>query len=300
MKTGIFLKGWVLGVLLSGWGMKAQGEVAGGTGPSEVKVAAVQIIPGASGRAPVEDVVHYIERAAGDGVQLLVLPEYHLGRIGVPGPETARVSAAAREAKMHVVVGSIEVLPDGRYYNTALLFDARGEIAGAYRKTHAAVGEPPYFWPARGDELEANMELGQGLPVFETELGGIGLFTCYDGYFPEVPNVLSLQGAEILIWINGRAGEVEDFMVRTMTYLTYTAVVATNTAHGHGTMVGTFPATVLARSDRPEVDYITATIDMGHLRRFRLNSRVFHQRRPELYRKLGEEHEPWRPYVAAP
>ncbi len=286
----------VAGLICSG----ARGAAEPAAARETLKVAAVQVIAGASGRTPVDDVVHYIGRAAADGARLLVLPEYHLGRIAVPGPETRRVGEAARAAGMHVVVGSIEVLPDGRYFNTALLFDSRGEILGAYRKTHAAVGEPPYFWPARGDELEANMELGTSLPVFATEFGKVGLFTCYDGYFPEVPNVLSLQGAEILIWINGRAGEVEDFMVRTMTYQTYTAVVATNTAHGHGTIVARFPATVLARAEKPETDYITATIDLTDLRRFRKNSRVFHQRRPELYRALGEAHRPWEAYSARP
>ena len=54
--------------------------------PDKVKVAAVQIggydkwLKIKEGCDPVESVVEYIERAAADGVQLVVFPEYHLGR----------------------------------------------------------------------------------------------------------------------------------------------------------------------------------------------------------------------------
>jgi len=62
--------------------------------PDKVKVAAVQL-PGydkwlkiKDGCHPVELVIKYIERAAADGAQLVVFPEYHLGRISVPGTQT--------------------------------------------------------------------------------------------------------------------------------------------------------------------------------------------------------------------
>jgi hypothetical protein len=54
--------------------------------------------------------------------------------------------------------------------------------------------------------------------------------------------------------------------------------------------------TILAVAPTPETDYITATIDLESLREFRLNSRVFHQRRPELYAPLARTWEPWRAY----
>jgi predicted amidohydrolase len=47
------------------------------------------------GFGPGESVVRYIEKAAADGAQLVVFPEYLLGRIPVPGPQTERISKAA-------------------------------------------------------------------------------------------------------------------------------------------------------------------------------------------------------------
>jgi len=259
-----------------------------------VKIAAVQIKP-REGHSPAEDAAVYIRRAAEDGADLIVFPEYHLGFTPVPGPSTEVISKAAAEAGIYVVIGALEGNPN-EFFNSALLFDRSGAIAGRYHKTHAAVGEPPFFWPATGNELESKMTEGDTFPVFQTDFGTIGIFTCYDGYFPEVPNILSLQGAEILIWINGRAGTIEDFIVRTITYQTYTALVATNTSHGYGTTIATFPATILAHAPTPEHDYITAEVDLKHLRLYRQNSRVFHQRRPEIYGPLTQPHRPWEAY----
>ena len=62
--------------------------------PTQVKVAAVQVLGYDKtdvprlGLDPTEAVVRYVAKAAGDGVQLVVYPEYLLGRITVPGPET--------------------------------------------------------------------------------------------------------------------------------------------------------------------------------------------------------------------
>ena len=69
--------------------------------PRQVKVAAVQISGYDKGDVPrpsfdpTEAVVRYIERAAKDGVQLIVFPEYYLGRISVPARRRDRISKAA-------------------------------------------------------------------------------------------------------------------------------------------------------------------------------------------------------------
>ena len=83
--------------------------------PAQVKVAAVQMLgydktdvprPGFD---PSEAVVRYVERAAKDGAQLVVFPEYLLGRISVPGPQTERISTAAAAGRIYVIVGCWEV-----------------------------------------------------------------------------------------------------------------------------------------------------------------------------------------------
>jgi len=274
--------------------------------PDAVKVAAVQIlgydksdVPRA-GYEPSEAYVPYIDRAARDGAQLVVFPEYVLGRIAVPGPATERISKAAAEGRIYVIVGCWEVFGDGSFGNAALLFDRAGKIAGKYYKTHAAVdkfeGDPPWSRPPSGKDTdwfvrndpEWIMKKGDDLPVFELDFGTVGILTCYDGWFPESFRVLSLKGAEILVWINGRGGSVEDFIVRTAMFQSHVAMITTNQAYGSGTMIGDWPTRILAHCPEKKEEYITATINLRGLRRARKYSRNFQQRRPELYGAIVE------------
>lgn len=277
-----------------------------GQKPDTVKVAAVQVngydkmdVPRA-GYDPTEALVPHINRAARDEAQLVVFPEYVLGRIPVPGPTTAKISEAAAANHIYVIVGCWEVYDDGSFANAALLFDRDGKIAGKYYKTHAAVdqweGDPPWSRPPSGkdkdwfirNDPEWIMKRGDDLPVFDLDFGKVGILTCYDGWFPESFRVLSLKGAEILIWINGRGGSVEDFIVKSAIFRNHVAVICTNQAYGAGTMIGDWPARILAHCPEKGENHITATINLRSVRRARQFSRNFQQRRPELYGDIVE------------
>jgi predicted amidohydrolase len=269
-----------------------------------VKVAAVQI-PGydktevpRAGYDPALLVVRYVKKAASDNAQLVVFPEYVLGRISVPGPSTQKISRAAAANRIYVIVGCWELYEDGSFANTALLFDRAGKIAGKYHKTHAAVdhyeGDPPWSRPPQGRDVdwfirndpEWIMKRGEDLPVFELDFGRIGILTCYDGWFPETFRVLSLKGAEIVVWINGRRGQVEDFIVKSAVFRNHVALICTNQAYGSGTMIADWPNRILADCPHPKEGYITATIHLRAVRRARESSRNFRQRRPELYGQI--------------
>src|SRR5690606_823047 len=96
----------------------------------------------------------------------------------------------------------------------------------------------------------------------------------------------SLRGAEMLVWINGRKGTVEDFLVKAAMFQGEVAMVATNQAYGSGTMIGQWPAEILAACTEPGEGYTTATIDLGRVRNARQNSRNLRQRRPEAYEEI--------------
>ena len=274
--------------------------------PSRVKVAAVQISGYDKTDVPRPDfnparaVVSYVDKAGGDGAQLVVFPEYLLGRIAVPGPATEAISAAARKNGIYVIVGCWEVFGDGTFANVALLFDRKGKIAGRYHKTHAAVdgyeGDPPWSKPPAGrdtdwfirNDPEWIMQKGQDLPVFDLDFGRIGILTCYDGWFPESFRVLSLEGAEVIVWINGRRGTVEDFIVKSVTFQSHVAVICTNQAYGSGTMIAQWPANILAHCPEKKEDYVTATLNLQSIRQVRSHSRNFQQRRPDLYEAIVE------------
>ncbi|HSJ71953.1 MAG TPA: nitrilase-related carbon-nitrogen hydrolase [Acidimicrobiia bacterium] len=107
------------------------------------------------------------------------------------GPTTTRMQALARETGMVLVVPIFEKEDDGVFYNTAAVIDADGTYLGKYRKQHIphvkGFWEKFYFRPGNG-----------GYPVFDTAVGRIGVYICYDRHFPEGWRALGLNGAKIV------------------------------------------------------------------------------------------------------
>jgi len=286
------------------WSAFGSAESPPETRSTQIKVAAVQISGYDKGDLPrpnydpVKLIAPYIDKAAQDGAQLVVFPEYVLGHIAVPGSETQRICEAAKRNQIYVIIGCWEVAQDGTYANTALIFDRDGKIFGKYHKTHAAVdtfeGKPAYSMPPTNhsrewfleNDPEWKMEKGKSLPVFEFDFGTVGIMTCYDGWFPEPPRILSLQGAELIVWINGRRGKVEDYIVKTIMFQSHVAMIATNQAYGSGTMIADQGNQIIAQAPDQSEAYISAKIDLRRVRQRRDNSRNFQQRRPDLYQPL--------------
>lgn len=113
----------------------------------------------------------------------------------IPGPTSQALSAKAKEHGV-VLVGSIyERAEDNSLYNTAIVFDTDGKILGTYRKIHIPddldnhYSEKYYF--KSGD---------QGLPVFCTKFGTIGVLICWDQWYPEPARVLASRGAQIIFY----------------------------------------------------------------------------------------------------
>jgi N-carbamoylputrescine amidase len=111
----------------------------------------------------------------------------------VPGPSTERLSRAAREAGVAVVVPIFERRAPGLYHNSAVILDADGRQAGLYRKMHIpddpAFYEKFYFAP--GD---------LGFQAFDVRAGRIGTLICWDQWFPEGARLTALRGAQVLFY----------------------------------------------------------------------------------------------------
>ena len=92
---------------------------------------------------------------------------------------------------MVLVVPVFEIESAGNYYNTAAVIDADGTVLGKYRKHHIpqvkGFWEKYYFKPGN-----------LGWPVFETAVGTVGVYICYDRHFPEGWRALGLAGAQIV------------------------------------------------------------------------------------------------------
>lgn len=274
------------------------------TKAEQVKVAAVQLTGYDKTVSPgleldvVGKVIPYIKRAAKDSSQLVVFPEYCLGRISVPGKETEALSKAAANNGIYVIIGSWEVFEDGSFSNAILLFSREGEIIGKYYKTHAAVdqyeGDPAFSKPPSGkdeqwfleNDPEWIMKKGMEFPVFELDFATIGILTCYDGWFPEPFRILSLKGAEILVWANSRFGSVEDHIVKTALWHNTVSMICTNQAYGRGTKIADWPDQIKASCTLTGEQYITATLDLKRLRDARRINRNAQQRRPDIYQEI--------------
>jgi apolipoprotein N-acyltransferase len=106
-------------------------------------------------------------------------------------PETelfTKLADLARETQAYLIVGAKEKIPgsdENKFYNTALLLSPKGEKIGSYYKNN-----PVQFFD--------DGTPGNSFPVFDTELGKIGIAICYDMDFPYVFRNLVNNGAEIL------------------------------------------------------------------------------------------------------
>ena len=141
------------------------------------------------------------------GAQLIVLQELHNSLYfcqvedvdnfnlaePIPGPSTDFFGELARQYHVVIVTSLFEKRAPGLYHNTAVVIEADGSIAGKYRKMHIpddpAYYEKFYFTP--GD---------MGFRPIDTSVGRLGVLVCWDQWYPEAARLMTLQGAQLLIY----------------------------------------------------------------------------------------------------
>lgn len=172
-----------------------------------VKIAAIQMQCSTNLQTNLEKAEKMVRQAAGDGAQIILLPElfereyfcqqrrydfYHLAK---PVEENDAVQMGMRLAKELNVVLPISFYEQdiNTLYNSIACIDADGTLLGVYRKTHIPddhyYQEKFYFTP--GDT---------GFKVWDTRYGKIGIGICWDQWFPETARGMAVQGAEILFY----------------------------------------------------------------------------------------------------
>ena len=158
-----------------------------------------------------------IRLCAAKGAELIVLQELHNGLYfcqtedttvfeqaeTIPGPSTESFGKLAKELDVVLVLSLFEKRSAGLYHNTAVVMEKDGTIAGKYRKMHIpddpAYYEKFYFTP--GD---------LGFEVINTSVGKLGVMVCWDQWFPEAARLMSMAGAEILIYPTAIGWETND------------------------------------------------------------------------------------------
>jgi nitrilase len=111
--------------------------------------------------------------------------------VEVPGPDSDRIGAAARESGVWVVVGVTEIDPGrpGTLYNTLLGYGPDGALALHHRKLVPTNHERLVWGP--GD--------GAGLRAIETPIGRLGGLICWENYMPLARFALYESGMEIYV-----------------------------------------------------------------------------------------------------
>ena len=176
-----------------------------------LRVAAVQLSPVLFDRdGSTEKVVEAVLRCGREGIRLAVFPETLIPNypyfawvqppaviaglhgklydqaVDVPGPVTEAVGEAAKKAGAVVVLG-VNEREGGSLYNTQLVFDSDGSLAGKRRKIMPTFHERMIWgW---GD--------GSGLRVFKTAVGRIGALICWEHYMPLARYAVMAEGEEI-------------------------------------------------------------------------------------------------------
>ena len=183
-----------------------------------MKIALVQQMAGPDKKENMERGLAALERAAGQGAQLVCYAELAFERFWpqkpagadyaelaepVPGPTTDAFVAKAKALGVVVVLNLFERDGD-RCYDCSPVIDADGTLLGRTRMVHitdyACFHEQGYYAP--GDT---------GAPVYDTAAGRVAVAICYDRHYPEYMRALALAGADlVLVPQAGAVGEWPD------------------------------------------------------------------------------------------
>ena len=260
--------------------------------------------------ANIARVARFIRAAAKDGANVILPPELFQGPYFCKTEDT-KYFGTAYPYKEHPVVTELAplakelgvVLPlsiferDGQeYYNSLVMVDADGSLAGVYRKSHIPDGpgyeEKFYFRP--GDT---------GFKVWNTKHGRIGVGICWDQWFPEAARAMMLKAAEVLLYPTAIGSEPENPSLdtkarwrRAMIGHAVSNVVPVAAANRIGDEEGqifygsSFIADeggeLLVDMSRTEEGFEAATVDLDAVAEQRAGWGFFRDRRPDLYGAL--------------
>jgi N-carbamoylputrescine amidase len=282
--------------------------------PRTVRGALIQATLCEPATSPVEKIkeamidkhVAMLEQAAGQGAQVACLQELFYGPYfcaeqqtkwydlveRIPdGPTTKLMCELAKKLTMVLVVPIYEEEISGVYYNTASVIDADGTYLGKFRKMHIPQVNPG-FWEKfyfRPGNL--------GYPVFDTAVGKVGVYICYDRHFPEGARCLGLNGAEIVFNPSATVAGLSE-------YLWKLEQPAHAVANGYWVgainrpgweepwRIGEFygqsyfgnpRGQLVATACRDNDDIVVADLDLDMIREVRNTWQFYRDRRPETY-----------------
>jgi N-carbamoylputrescine amidase len=257
-------------------------------------------------KANVEHQMKFVIDAARQGVQVLCFQEifttpyfcaeqqtrwYEAVERVPDGPTVQLMREVAKQHGMVLIVPIYEEEQTGIYYNTAAVIDADGKYLGKYRKTHIP-HVAPGFWEKfyfRPGNL--------GYPTFDTAVGRIGVYICYDRHFPEGARCLGLNGAEIIFNPSATVAGLSEYLwkleqpahaVANGYFVGAINRVGTEAPWNIGEFYGQSyfcdpRGQIVAEASRDKDELIVADLDIDKIREVRNTWQFFRDRRPDLY-----------------
>lgn len=257
-------------------------------------------------QAMIDKHVDLIAQAADKGAQFVCLQElfygpyfcaeqdakwYQLTEKIPDGPTVKLMQELAKKHEMVMVVPMYEEDLPGIYYNSAAVIERDGTYLGKFRKMHIPHCEPG-FWEKfyfRPGNL--------GYPVFDTSVGKIGVYICYDRHFPDGARCLGLNGAEIVLNPSATVAGLSEYLwkleqpshaVANQYFVGAINRPGTEAPWNIGEFYGQSyfcdpRGQIMAEASRDTDDIVIAELDLDLIREVRNTWQFFRDRRPESY-----------------
>jgi len=278
-----------------------------------LKIGLIQTTVSDDVDANLDKTARYIGAAAKKGAEIVCLQELFASRYfaqtksdrffdiaePVPGRLSRFLAECASLNRVLLVGGSIyEKSADGKFYNTTLIYDSKGTLAGKYRKMHIP-HDPKYYeqyYFSPGDLGYVRVNAGRTV---------IAPLICYDQWFPEAARINTIEGAGIIFYPTAigwfkelkrdepfSARRWEDAM-RAHASLNGIFTAAVNRVGREGDLRfwgGSFVADpfgeVVARASRSKEEVLVATLDLRRIEESQEGWRFLYNRRPQSYSGL--------------
>jgi agmatine deiminase len=275
-----------------------------------VVIGLIQMAPGPDMGENQRKAQERVEAAAMSGARIICLPElyrspYFPQHIGadlsgiaesIPGNSTEIFSSLARRLGVVIIVPILQMVSEGRIYNSAVVIDADGSISLPYHKIHIPQDpgffEKEYFYP------------GETYRVFKTKYGRIAVLICFDQWFPEAARCVALEGADIIFYptaighpcadtpAEGNWQEAWELIQRSHAIANSVHVAAVNRVgqekeirfFGGSFVCDAFGKIISRAADSEEI--LIATLDISMNKEVRESWGFFRNRRPETYGRI--------------
>lgn len=264
-----------------------------------MKIACIQLdVAFAGPEKNFQEVKKYIEKAANDGAELVVLPEmwntaYALTELeqlaDVEGQRTKTfLSDLARKHQLHIVGGSVSTKKGDNFYNTMYVFSNEGHLVAEYDKAHLFRLMDEHLYLQAGNQQNL-FSLGS------IQAGGV---ICYDLRFPEWLRAHALAGAKVIfipaqwpetridhwkVLLQARAIENQCFVVA----VNRTGTDPNNRFNGQSMIIAPWGKVLWTGAEQEE--YAVIDVDFSEVDEVRTRIPVYEDRRPSLYQPLFEK-----------